>query len=202
MFNGPNSSAGLEAFRSLTFTFRDDRGRSVRPVAATTFRRLFQAAIKAGHRALYRRVENNLSSPAVWFVVILGLSITLVVDGILVYSYRSAYSIPSGTEIPRVVVGILAPFVMATALLIRRAARAADELVLSGLCPGCDYSIAELEPADDGCTVCPECGAAWRTRNERVRLRAYELSESRVKGQGSAEDDWYRAEREFESQLA
>ncbi|MEO1278047.1 MAG: hypothetical protein AAFV77_03730 [Planctomycetota bacterium] len=31
-----------------------------------------------------------------------------------------------------------------------------------GLCPGCGYSIAELQPEADGCRVCPECGAAWR----------------------------------------
>lgn len=31
-----------------------------------------------------------------------------------------------------------------------------------GRCPACQYSLASLEPATDGCTVCPECGAAWR----------------------------------------
>ena len=30
-----------------------------------------------------------------------------------------------------------------------------------GLCPGCGYSIVELEAEPDGCRVCPECGAAW-----------------------------------------
>jgi len=31
----------------------------------------------------------------------------------------------------------------------------------SGVCPGCGYIIRGLPRADDGCTVCPECGAAW-----------------------------------------
>ncbi len=31
-----------------------------------------------------------------------------------------------------------------------------------GLCPACGYSIAEIEPEEDGCRVCPECGSAWR----------------------------------------
>lgn len=31
-----------------------------------------------------------------------------------------------------------------------------------GRCPACQYSIASLEPSSDGCTVCPECGGAWR----------------------------------------
>jgi len=29
-------------------------------------------------------------------------------------------------------------------------------------CPSCAYRIAGLEAEDDGCVVCPECGAAWR----------------------------------------
>jgi hypothetical protein len=28
-------------------------------------------------------------------------------------------------------------------------------------CPACDYDLAGLEAADDGCTACPECGSAW-----------------------------------------
>ncbi len=29
-------------------------------------------------------------------------------------------------------------------------------------CPACNYDLAGLSPRDDGRTVCPECGAAWR----------------------------------------
>jgi hypothetical protein len=31
-----------------------------------------------------------------------------------------------------------------------------------GHCASCGYSLANLAPADDGCTLCPECGSAWR----------------------------------------
>ena len=31
-----------------------------------------------------------------------------------------------------------------------------------GECPTCGYSLRRLDPEPDGCTVCPECGAAWR----------------------------------------
>jgi hypothetical protein len=31
-----------------------------------------------------------------------------------------------------------------------------------GRCPACMYSLAELPAESDGCTVCPECGGAWR----------------------------------------
>lgn len=29
-------------------------------------------------------------------------------------------------------------------------------------CGGCGYDLRQLPAEDDGCTVCPECGAAWR----------------------------------------
>ena len=30
------------------------------------------------------------------------------------------------------------------------------------LCPCCAYPLEGIEPEEDECTVCPECGAAWR----------------------------------------
>jgi len=35
-------------------------------------------------------------------------------------------------------------------------------LISKKLCPACVYSLDSLTPEPDGCTVCPECGAAWR----------------------------------------
>ncbi len=31
-----------------------------------------------------------------------------------------------------------------------------------GRCRACDYHLTNLTPEADGCTVCPECSAAWR----------------------------------------
>lgn len=39
---------------------------------------------------------------------------------------------------------------------------AIDAMIRVRLCPSCGYSLYECEPKPDGCTVCPECGAAWR----------------------------------------
>ena len=33
---------------------------------------------------------------------------------------------------------------------------------LPSVCGPCGYSLTGLAPDPDGCTVCPECGAAWR----------------------------------------
>jgi hypothetical protein len=32
----------------------------------------------------------------------------------------------------------------------------------AGVCPACTHSLHGLPVESDGCTVCPECGAAWR----------------------------------------
>ena len=34
-----------------------------------------------------------------------------------------------------------------------------------GECPVCRYDLAGLTPESDGCTICPECGAAWRVES-------------------------------------
>jgi len=43
----------------------------------------------------------------------------------------------------------------------------APRLLRSEYCPSCGYSLAEVPPEPDGCSVCPECGAAWR-RADRI----------------------------------
>lgn len=32
----------------------------------------------------------------------------------------------------------------------------------TGRCRACDYALANLQAESDGCTICPECSAAWR----------------------------------------
>lgn len=35
-------------------------------------------------------------------------------------------------------------------------------------CPSCDFSLMEITAEADGCTVCPECGGAWRIPAEAI----------------------------------
>jgi hypothetical protein len=35
-------------------------------------------------------------------------------------------------------------------------------LPMHSMCPACGHSLTGLAPESDGCTVCPECGAAWK----------------------------------------
>lgn len=48
---------------------------------------------------------------------------------------------------------------------------AARTILRAGKCAACKYPVSNLEAASDGCTVCPECGAAWKLNvpsSERV----------------------------------
>lgn len=40
--------------------------------------------------------------------------------------------------------------------------RIARTIVKHGYCASCGYSLAAIALAEDRCTVCPECGSAWR----------------------------------------
>ena len=40
------------------------------------------------------------------------------------------------------------------------------------ICPACGYDMTGLEPAPDGCTACPECGAAWNLSGALKPLEA------------------------------
>lgn len=38
----------------------------------------------------------------------------------------------------------------------------AGEMLRRGKCVSCRYPIADLKQDSDGCTICPECGSAWK----------------------------------------
>ncbi|MDX2017625.1 MAG: hypothetical protein SFY95_08325 [Planctomycetota bacterium] len=62
-----------------------------------------------------------------------------------------------------------------------RGERIRDGLLHAGRCPVCLYPLEDLEPEPDRCTVCPECGAAWRLDTldapvQRVVIREEALS--------------------------
>lgn len=46
----------------------------------------------------------------------------------------------------------------------RSVRHARDAMLRHGLCPGCAHGIEGIPPQQDGCVVCPECGAAWRVQ--------------------------------------
>ncbi len=40
-------------------------------------------------------------------------------------------------------------------------------MLLEHRCPSCAYDLSATSPDPDGCTTCPECGAAWRMPEHR-----------------------------------
>ncbi len=60
-------------------------------------------------------------------------------------------------------VGFGVPMGIVVRLTGWRSPQRAKRAVLSiGYCPACAYRLFDIEAEPDGCTVCPECGGAWR----------------------------------------
>ncbi len=59
---------------------------------------------------------------------------------------------------------VIAPFAWVSRIIWYRAMSdlIATRLIELQHCPACIADLALLKPAEDGCTICPECGAAWR----------------------------------------
>jgi Zn ribbon nucleic-acid-binding protein len=43
-----------------------------------------------------------------------------------------------------------------------RPAQTRQRFLAALLCPACAHDLKDIPARDDGVTVCPECGAAWR----------------------------------------
>ena len=52
----------------------------------------------------------------------------------------------------------------AVIMLSNRSKRLRSVLIQAQRCASCAYILGGLDIEDDGCTVCPECGAAWRLK--------------------------------------
>jgi hypothetical protein len=64
--------------------------------------------------------------------------------------------------IPATAVAAAAALFMAGRWITARRRVAIERLLLIDRCPACDYDLAGIAPEHDGCTLCPECEAAWR----------------------------------------
>ena len=61
--------------------------------------------------------------------------------------------------------GLLIPISMTPFMywgLWRSRDHTAKAIILTGHCATCGYVLDGVQPESDGCTVCPECGSAWR----------------------------------------
>jgi len=141
---------------------RDDRGRRVRlldPARLKDSHALTDPI--AGPRLSWARAELRAGT--------FGLRLSL-----LMMLYLVVFAILDGAGAPPMVWLTVAPVWLALLWWLnrvlarrgdeRRTDRVASMLASHGLCPTCAYSLDDLAPEPDGCTVCPECGGAWKRR--------------------------------------
>lgn len=143
-----------------------------------------------GDRAMRSRLDGHIQSVndevkrgwVSWWLGVLVVALYFIIR----FSLRAA----GYDDMPSNIIGFSA------AMLIMFAARAlhrrgtpplanaayTQALLHEAICPTCGYDLFGAEPEADGCTVCPECGAAWRaSRIRRVTpLAAMPAGESIV----------------------
>lgn len=173
-----------------TITAQDDRGKRVGVVAK---RHLSCEPHMGGplplavRNRVFAELQNGRTDPSpaerradlwVWVAVIVGVTLMALVPQLMNRLARAFNSQAIGMTIAMIVFvlayGIIG-WVVVTAIFRRNAQRIARTIAAAGHCPTCGYSFAELEAAADGCTVCPECGGAWRAAapaTEPVSTRA------------------------------
>lgn len=149
----------------MTVTITDDRGTRV-PLVPLEW--LFPGKGERGRRR-ERLMRASAYQPAITrrevgrtlaygllivpFVLVLGVVPAIVSGSSWPWWARALVMVP----------GALLPVVFG-AVLARRISteRIAEAYLRAGLCASCGYELGTVEPEEDGCRVCPECGAAWR----------------------------------------
>ncbi len=100
------------------------------------------------------------------YLLSLGVAVYLAVYSVVMLSSRP------GSSVWWIAWAVHAVMLFVLAIAVNRAARGAKPSCLiprrlaAGECGACAYPISTLPPEADGCTVCPECGAAWELEDE------------------------------------
>ncbi|MCC6427641.1 MAG: hypothetical protein IT435_12575 [Phycisphaerales bacterium] len=92
-----------------------------------------------------------------------GMKITIAVC-VLFFLLLAVRQFNDGRRLPGFAMLILAGTTAATIPATRGKLRSIEQLAREDppICVACEYDLAGIPIADDGCRVCPECGAAWR----------------------------------------
>jgi hypothetical protein len=89
-----------------------------------------------------------------------GLMVALIVVALLLHVSREQIRPASGALWLVLYVGMFVVFQLRVSPKIRQAQ--VVEGLERGVCPVCLSALGAAQPAPDGCSVCPKCGAAWR----------------------------------------
>ncbi len=148
----------LTVRRSIDVRIKDDR-RQPCDLART---RLFDPA--SGVRRKMRR--HTLVASAIGFAA----SASGIVTSLAFWVYLSASTQYDGDSWKPVVlgctfgalVGVLVLLLIDRLLLRKSDQRLINQIRATAHCPACGYNLRNLPTEPDHCTLCPECGAAWR----------------------------------------
>jgi hypothetical protein len=62
--------------------------------------------------------------------------------------------------------GLVIPLTVVVVMRGAGGQRLARQYARAGYCGSCGYDVSDADAAEDGCQTCPECGAAWRLREQ------------------------------------
>ncbi len=137
-------------------SIKDDRGRSV-PFRMVTGLRVSREIPEQARREIDDQVKADFRADRRWKIelaigltVFMGILVALlVIPGL---GYR-----PGMFALPPLVVVV---FLWSGRRYVRDGYHRV--FLAKEYCPSCGYRLLGAPPEGDGCTVCPECGAAWR----------------------------------------
>ncbi len=144
---------------------RDDRGASV-PMCAPT-----ESGLDARRDSM--RVHNNAwkSQPRSLALIVLMTTGSYVAAGMGIRAALGRPLFPA--DLVAQICGFVGVFFVIALIWSRRRAQLTAEYIAEcralRACASCGYSLQRLSPEPDGCTVCPECGAAWRLAQGGLR---------------------------------
>jgi hypothetical protein len=120
-------------------------------------------APKRVRRAVRNANRHRIVPVILWLGIVVGLWLLFVAA---IYTRPRASSFSASTIMPSAIQIVLGPVlgIFLGAKQVGHNARIAhDSCLAHRICPSCGYDLrgTAADPVD-GCTICPECGAAWR----------------------------------------
>jgi len=147
----------------------DDRGRRVKLLSHRKLGVLpgipSPIPMDARHRMYAERQEVQWSRDVLISIVIGLLFLFLWATMCVIFAPRMIHWVTAPPLFKGLLMGVLPslPLPLLIYFMIRAGRhRIARIIIKHGFCAACGYALTGLDPADDRCTICPECGSAWR----------------------------------------
>jgi hypothetical protein len=149
----------------VNIQIRDDRGRlSDVTGKANTELWILKESVRGG--SIYREARRWSWANVGW--LLLACAIAAVAGRFLLAVFPGPRTVMA-TPLLAAIAYVIMRFTRYNAARKRALQQQVRQVLRSGVCPACDYPLRGIPPASDGCTLCPECAAAWRLDSESPR---------------------------------